>query len=391
MLTVIKFGGSSLADAAKIDNAANIAAGRYKRGEKLVVVVSAQGDTTDRLLAKAKEICPAPSKRELDALLSAGEQISMSLMAMKLISTGIPAVSLCGWQAGILTSAEHGDARITDVSAARIEKELSEGKIVVAAGFQGIDKSGDVTTVGRGGSDTTAAALAAALSADSCVIYTDVKGVYTADPRIVPNAILQKEIDYDDMLSLSSLGAGVLHDRSVETAKRANVVLKVASSFEEGSGTDIKRLSPKNGRLCGVAADKDVSLITLTGIAAGDADKLLRSLAENGITSDMMTVSGGSLSFSVPESKADEAEKIISEKLPGVKISLRKDGLSKISLVGSISSGGRRYAAELKERIQKGNVPAFSLFSGEMRISVLVPRDRADNTLREVHEEFFEK
>jgi aspartate kinase len=273
----------------------------------------------------------------------------------------------------------------------RIEKERAEEKAVVVAGFQGVDGHGDVTTIGRGGSDTTAAALAGALSADSCVIYTDVKGVFTADPRIVPHAVLLDEVDYDDMLLLSSLGAGVLHDRSVETAKRSDVVLKVTSSFEKGSGTKIKKLSQDKGRLCGAAADKNAALMTVAGIAAEDAEYLLRSITESGIAVDMIAVSGGRLSFSVHESKADETEKLASERLSGAEKLSRNDGLAKVSLVGGAVSESERFALRMKERLAEEHLPVYGFFSGKRRVSVLVPRDDADKTLRAVHDEFFEK
>ena len=231
MLIVQKFGGSSVADAAKLARAAGIIAGAYRAGNEVVAVLSAQGDTTDDLIEKAREITPDAPKREMDVLLSVGEQISVALMAMQLEKMGLPAVSLTGWQFGMQTDNHHGSARIHAVSAERIRRELAPGRIVLAAGFQGVDQEGDVTTLGRGGSDTTAVAIAAALGADRCLIYTDVDGVYTADPRIVPGARKLDAISYDEMLELASLGSQVLHNRSVELATRFQVDLEVLSSY----------------------------------------------------------------------------------------------------------------------------------------------------------------
>ena len=224
-LIVQKFGGSSVADAQRVSHVAGIIANTYRQGNQVVVVVSAQGKTTDHLIAQAQEVNPNPSKRELDALMATGELASMALMALALERLGMPAISLSGWQAGIHTDSTHGAARVSRIDTERLRNELDKGNIVIVAGFQGVNKYEDITTLGRGGSDTSAVALAAALNADLCQIYTDVDGVYTADPRIVPNAIKIDEITYDEMLELASLGANVLHNRSVEMAKKYNVNL----------------------------------------------------------------------------------------------------------------------------------------------------------------------
>ena len=243
MLIVQKFGGSSLADAGRIRRAAKRAIHAAQSGNRVVVVVSAQGDTTDHLISAAATITTTPPQRELDAYLAAGEQMSAGLMTMALESMGYPAVSLTGWQAGIRTDNIHGDARVQELTNDRIHRELSKGKIVVVTGFQGMDDAGDITTLGRGGSDTTAVALAAFLGADKCQIYTDVDGVYDRDPRIFPDAVRYDEIGYDDMLMLARQGAQVLHDRCVELAKAHQVQIQVLSSFRPGPGTLVKSLS----------------------------------------------------------------------------------------------------------------------------------------------------
>lgn len=249
MLIVQKFGGSSVKDAARIRNAARIIAETFLLGHDVIVVLSAQGDTTDDLLEKAAELSPSPSKRELDMLLTTGEQQSAALMAICLERMGLPAVSLNGWQAGLRTDAAHGGARIRRVDTRRLRRELDQRRIVLVTGFQGVNRFGDYTTLGRGGSDTTAVALAAALRADRCQIYTDVEGVYTADPRRVPGARKLEEITYDKMLELTSMGAQVLMDRSVELARRCGVELEVLSSFVRAPGTKVRAsVSPSEKR-----------------------------------------------------------------------------------------------------------------------------------------------
>ena len=245
MLIVQKFGGSSVADAAKVKRVAGIIADTYSEGHDVVVVLSAQGDTTDDLIVKARELNPRPSKREMDVLLSTGEQQSVALMSMALEAIGLPVVSLTGWQVGLETNTSYGSARILRVSTERIRRELDKRRIVVIAGFQGIDRNEDITTLGRGGSDTTAVAIAAVLHADKCQIYTDVEGVYTADPRKIKEARKLDEITYDEMLELASLGAQVLMNRSVELAKRYGVVIEVLSSYVRKPGTKVKEVAKK--------------------------------------------------------------------------------------------------------------------------------------------------
>lgn len=268
MLIVKKFGGSSVADAEKVRRVAGIIADDYSEGHDVVVVLSAQGDTTDDLIEKAKELNPRPSKREMDVLLSTGEQQSVALMSMALEAMGLPVVSLTGWQVGLETNTTYGSARIVRVSTERIRRELDKRRIVVVAGFQGIDRNDDITTLGRGGSDTTAVAIAAVLHADKCQIYTDVEGVYTADPRKVKGAKKLDEITYDEMLELASLGAQVLMNRSVELAKRYGVIIEVLSSYVRKPGTKVKEVAKKmeEMKISGIAKDNDVARIAVVGV-----------------------------------------------------------------------------------------------------------------------------
>ena len=293
-LIVQKFGGSSVADADKIRNVARIITETYRRGHQVVVVLSAQGDTTDDLIDKAREINPKPSKREMDMLLATGEQISISLMAMAIEHMGYQVVSLTGWQAGMRTDSAYGAARIKRVKTERIQKELDKNKIVLVAGFQGINKYDDITTLGRGGSDTSAVALAASLHADLCQIYTDVDGVYTADPRHVTGAKKLDEITFDEMLELASLGAQVLHNRSVEMAKRYNVNLEVLSSFSGNPGTKVKEVvkTMEKTHVSGVAKDKNVARIALVGLEdrPGIAFRIFSLLAKHNVNVDIMTI-----------------------------------------------------------------------------------------------------
>jgi aspartate kinase len=306
MLIVQKYGGSSVADAAKIARVAADIAETYRAGNEVVAVLSAQGDTTDELLARAHEINPSPSGRELDMLLSVGEQISVALMAMQLEKMRLPAVSLTGWQIGLRTNAEFGAARIESVSAARIRSELERNRIVLVCGFQGVDGAADITTLGRGGSDTSAVAVAAALGADKCQICTDVEGVYTADPRKIPNAKKLDAIPYDEMLVYASLGNRVLHDRSVELAKRRHVELEVRSSFTRTPGTRVAAAVRRADRppVCGVARslpDGDAALVSVVGAGLPDdpgiAGRVFEALAARQI--DILKVSSGALHLSV--------------------------------------------------------------------------------------------
>ena len=294
-LMVLKFGGTSVGSKERLFHAAAIAKKNWQQGHQVVVVVSAQGDTTDELLEKAAEIGRDLPPREMDMLLATGEQISIALLAMALHQLGCPAVSLTGWQAGVRTDSQHTVARVRFVENVRLKEELEKGKIVVVAGFQGLDEQKDITTIGRGGSDTTAVALAAALGAEKCIIYTDVDGVYTADPRMVEGARKLDDITYDEMLELASMGAQVLHNRSVEMAKRHGVPLEVRSSFTDGPGTVVKEETMERRTVSGIARDLDVAVISLTGTAdvPGIAYQIFDRLAKEKISVDMIVQSAG--------------------------------------------------------------------------------------------------
>lgn len=343
-LIVQKFGGSSVADAERVNNVANRVVETAQLGNRVVVVVSAQGDTTDDLIEKANEINPHASKREMDMLLSSGEQISISLLAMAIEKLNYPVISLTGWQAGFRTNATSGNARIDKVDVERVQSELDKNNIVVVAGFQGLNRYDDITTLGRGGSDTSAVALAAALQADKCEIYTDVDGVYTADPRIVPDAMKLDEITYDEMLELASLGANVLHNRSVEMAKKYNVKLEVKSSFHKVPGTIVKEVTTLEKMLIrGVTRDNDVARIAIIGVedTPGIAFKVFSALAKEGVNVDMILQSighGGTkdIVFTVTKNNLTKTLAIID----GLKDSMHyqevnhRDDLSKVSIVG---------------------------------------------------------
>ena len=320
-LIVQKFGGSSVANAERVMNVAKIVTDTYREGNDVVVVVSAQGDTTDELIEKAYEITDKPSKREMDMLLTSGEQISIALLAMAIEKLGCPAVSLLGWQAGFNTSSAYGTARIKSVKADRIRAEVDRHNIVVVAGFQGINKYDDLTTLGRGGSDTSAVAIAAAMHADRCQIYTDVEGVFTADPRKVPNAQKLQEITYDEMLELATLGAQVLNNRSVEMAKKYNVKVEVLSSLKRVPGTIVKEVAKMEKMLIrGVTKDTDVARISVTKISntPGVAFKLFSVLAKHKINVDIILQSVGrdttkDITFTVSKGNAEEAVACIAD------------------------------------------------------------------------------
>ena len=321
MLTVMKFGGSSVADLEHIRNVANRCIAKQREGSQVVVVLSAMGKTTDNLIATAKQITEQPSRRELDMLLTTGEQVSVSLMAMTLISMGVSAVSLNAWQVPMHTTSNYQNARFKRIDSERIRKELDANKIVIVTGFQGINKYEDITTLGRGGSDTTAVALAAELHADVCEIYTDVDGVYTADPRVVPNAHKMTEITYDEMLEMASLGAKVLHSRCVEIAKKYGVELLVCSSLNHNSGTIVREKTKMEKMLIsGVAADKNVAKIRVAGLGnePNSTFRLLNLLDKNKLNIDVMIQSLGkdgtkSVSFTVAKSDMLRALDLLNE------------------------------------------------------------------------------
>ena len=397
-LIVQKFGGSSVADAKKVFNVASRVIETYDEGNDVIVVVSAQGDTTDDLIEKAAEINPQASKREMDVLLSAGEQISMSLLAMAIEKLGRPVVSLTGWQAGMNSDSNYSKARIKRVVGERIHNELDKKKIVIVAGFQGINKYDDITTLGRGGSDTSAVAIAAALGADLCQIYTDVTGVYTADPRIVPNAFKLNEITYDEMLELASAGANVLHNRSVELAKKFNVNMEVLSSFEKVPGTIVKEENTVEKMLIrGIARDNDIARIALVNIkdTPGKAFQIFSILAKKKINVDVILQSIGrdgskDISFTVNKGDLQAALNIINENnsIIGAEKVLHDDNVSKVSVVGAGMTSNPGVAATMFEALYDAGINIHMISTSEIRVSVLIDRKDAENAVRAIHDKF---
>ena len=397
-LIVQKFGGSSVADAAKVMNVAKRVTDTYKEGNQVIVVVSAQGDTTDDLIEKANEINPKASKREMDMLLSSGEQISIALLAMAIEKLGCPVISLTGWQAGFNTNAMSGNARIGSINTERMQAELDRNKIIVVAGFQGIDKYDDITTLGRGGSDTSAVAIAAALRAERCEIYTDVDGVYTADPRICPGAKKLKEITYDEMLELASLGANVLHNRSVEMAKKYNVKLEVKSSFERVPGTLVKEVANVEKMLIrGVTRDNDVARIAVIGLenTPGIAFRIFSALAQENINVDMILQSVGregtkDIAFTVTrenEAKTLEVLEELKDCLNYKEVNHRDD-LSKVSIVGAGMVNNPGVAAKMFEALYDNDINIHLISTSEIKVSVLIKLENAEKAVRVVHDKF---
>lgn len=398
MLIVKKFGGSSVADKERIFNVARRVSEDYKSGHDVVVVLSAMGKTTDGLIAQARDINPKASKRELDMLLTCGEQISVSLMAMALQSLGIPAVSLNAWQVPMYTTKTYGNARLKKIDRERIRTELEHRKIVVITGFQGINKYDDYTTLGRGGSDTTAVALAAALHADACEIYTDVEGVYTADPRVVPQARKLKEITYDEMLELATLGAKVLHNRSVELAKKYGVQLIVRSSLNMAEGTVVKEDARMEKMLVsGVACDKKAARIAVIGVKdePGIAFKLFNMVAKNNINVDNIVQSVGrdgtkDISFTVAEDDADEVLhtlELYGGSLGYHKLDVAKD-IAKVSIVGAGIMSNPGVASRMFEALADAGINIKMIFTSEIRISVLIDERYADKAMNAIHDAF---
>ncbi len=397
-LIVKKFGGSSVADAAKLKNVANRIVESYDKGDQVIVVVSAQGDTTDDLIEKAKEVNPKASKREMDMLLSTGEQITISLLAMTLESMGYPVVSLTGWQAGFLTNSDYSNARIKSINTERINAELDKNNIVIVAGFQGLNKYDDITTLGRGGSDTSAVALAAAFHADLCEIYTDVTGVYTADPRIVKNARKLDEVSYDEILELASLGANVLHNRSVELAKKYNVNLEVLSSFEKVPGTIVKEVKNVEKMLVrGVTRDNNVSRIAIIGLPdePGTAFRIFSMLAKKGINVDIILQSIGrndtkDISFTVSRDHVEAALTVLNDAKDslGAGDITHDDNVSKVSIVGSGMVNNPGVAAKMFEALYDANINIQMISTSEIKVSVLVEERYAEKAVIAIHDKF---
>ena len=393
-LIVQKFGGSSVANADRVRNVARIITETYRKGHSVVVVLSAQGDTTDDLIEKAQEINRHPSKREMDMLLATGEQISIALCAMAIEAMGYQVVSLTGWQAGVNTDSAYGGARIKRIQTERIQNELDKRKIVLVAGFQGINKYGDVTTLGRGGSDTSAVALAAALHADLCQIYTDVDGVYTADPRTVQGARKLDEITFDEMLELASLGAQVLHNRSVEMA------LEVLSSLTGNPGTKVKEVvkTMEKTHVSGVAKDKNVARLALVGLAdePGIAFKIFSLLAKKNINVDIILQSIGrddskDISFTVARGDADEARQVLEENKDyiGFHAIEVNDQIAKVSIVGAGMVNNAGVACKMFEALSSAGININMISTSEIKVSVLVDERDADRAVQAVHDRFF--
>ncbi|MFT5300488.1 MAG: aspartate kinase [Mariniblastus sp.] len=397
-LVVQKFGGTSVADSEKILAAARKAVRAHQQGKQVVMVVSAMGKNTDALIGLANEINERPPAREMDMLLSTGEQVSVALMAMAIDSLGYKAISLTGSQIGIKTDSSHTKARIHSISTDRIQALLNEGNIVIAAGFQGIDENLNITTLGRGGSDTTAVALAAVLGADQCEIYTDVDGVYTTDPRILPEARIVRQVCYDEMLELASLGAGVLHSRSVEFGKKFNVPIHVRSSLSDAPGSIIVDDSEtKNLAVSGAALTKDEALISIFDVpdVPGSIHKIFAPIAKKKITVDMIVQNvadngNTTVSFTVPRSEARDALDAVRPSLAelGGRIGQIDDNVSKVSVVGLGMAEQTGVANRMFRTLAKANLNMEIITTSEIKISALVKRESALQALRTVHKEF---
>lgn len=400
MLIVKKFGGSSVADKERILNVARRCVEDYKNGNDVVVVLSAMGKTTDHLIEMAHDINPNPSKREMDMLLATGEQTSVALMSMAMATLGVPSISLNAFQVAMHTSSSYSNARFKRIDSDRIRHELDNKKIVIITGFQGINKYDDITTLGRGGSDTTAVALAAALHADACEIYTDVEGVYTADPRVVPNAKKMKEITYDEMLELATLGAKVLHNRSVEMAKKYGVQLVVRSSLNNAEGTVVKEeVEVESMLVSGVAVDKNAARVALIGLKdePGIAFKVFDLLGKKNINVDVILQSIGrdgtkDISFTVARDQVGEVEKILEANRTRLTFdSLETDStVAKVSVVGAGMQSNAGVAGKMFEALYNVGVNIRMIATSEIRITVLIDEADVDTATKAVHDKFIE-
>ena len=398
MLIVKKFGGTSVADKERMFNVANRCIEEYKKGNDVVVVLSAMGKYTDELISKARDMDERPPKREMDMLLTIGEQMSVSLMAMAMHTLGVPAISLNAFQVTMHTTSSHQNARLKRIDTERIRRELDARRIVIVTGFQGVDKYDDYTTLGRGGSDTTAVALAAALHADACEIYTDVDGVYTADPRKVPNARKLKEITYDEMLDLATSGAGVLHNRSVEMAKKYGVPLVVRSSLNNSEGTVVKEVvSVERMLISGVALDTDAVRIAVLGLrdVPGVAFKVFDTLAKKNINVDVILQSIGragtkDISFTVNKDDLDDAVATLEENQErlGFKELHSERGIAKLSIVGSGMLSNPGVAAKMFESLYNEGVNINMISTSEIRITVLISEKDGVRAMNAVHDAF---
>ena len=399
MLIVKKFGGSSVANKERIFNVAKRCIEDWQKGNDVVVVLSAMGDTTDELLAKATDINPRATKRELDMLLTTGEQVSVSLMAMAMQAMGVPAISLNAFQISMQSTSKYGNARFKRIDTDRITHELENRKIVIVTGFQGVNKYDDYTTLGRGGSDTTAVALAAVLHADVCEIFTDVDGVYTADPRVVKNARKLEVVTYDEMLELATLGAKVLHNRSVEMAKKYGVTLIVRSSLNNEEGTKVKEAVKKMEKMLitGVAGDKNTARVSAIGVKdePGIAFSLFHTLAKNNINVEIILQSVGrngtkDISFTVSQDDLQATIELLEEKKEVLTIQEigYDENVAKISIVGAGMMSNPGVASRMFEALYNSRVNIKMISTSEIRITVLIDEKDVDRALNAVHEEF---
>ena len=400
-IIVQKFGGSSVANLEKLELVSEHIIKEVERGNKLVVVVSAQGKTTDKLIAEEAEITKNPDKREHDVLVSTGEQITIAILAMLLIEKNYKAVSLAGWQIPIITNSEFSNSRIRYIHNDTINEYLDSGNIVIVAGFQGIDENGNITTFGRGGSDTTAVALAASLGAERCDIFTDVDGVYTSDPRIVENVIKLKTISYDEMLEMSSMGAKVLHNRCVEIGKKYNVPIYVKSTFEKNSiGTLVNNKNLEDLVINGVTKDNYISRITIVGLEnkIGKTYKLFKLLSENLINVDIIVQSFGEyitidIAFTVKMNDLEKTLKVLEENKEklGAKEILHSENLAKVSIIGVGIANKPGVAADMFEALYENNINMHMVTTSEIKISVLVDSNQSDLAVKKIHQKFFGK
>jgi aspartate kinase len=393
----MKFGGSSVGDAERMKRVAKRIVERKREGHQCVVVVSAMGDTTDDLIDLSKQICEGtPSAREMDMLLTTGEQVSVALLSMAIQSHGEQAVSYTGWQAGMLTEAVHGKARITDIKPDRVLKSVQSGSVVIVAGFQGMTVEGEITTLGRGGSDTTAVALAAAIKADLCEIYTDVDGVYSTDPRVVKVARKLKEISYDEMLELANLGAAVLHPRAVEYAKNYNVSLVVRSSFTNNEGTHVKEEAVMEQGIVvrGIAYDKNVARISILGVPEkpGQLAEVFTALAKEQIDVDIIVQSGviagaADFSFTTALTDLDKALSVISSIQPniGYREATHETNLVKVSIVGAGMVSTPGVAAKMFEAISALGVSISLVSTSEIKMSCVIKQEHLADVVRALH------
>ncbi len=396
MLVVKKFGGTSVGNTERIFNVAKRCIEDWQKGNDVVVVLSAMGKYTDELITMAKEVNENPPKREMDMLFTIGEQMSVSLMAMAMNKLRVPAVSLNAFQVAMHTTSVYGNARLKRIDVERIRHELEQRKIVIVTGFQGINKYDDYTTLGRGGSDTTAVALAAALNADACEIYTDVDGVYTADPRKVSSARKLDVVTYDEMLELATLGAGVLHNRSVELAKKFGVQLVVRSSLNTSEGTIVKEDTGMEKMLVsGVAADADTARVAVVGLedTPGVAFKLFNTLAKNDINIDMILQSVGrhgtkDITFTCSDENADKAAELIKSTMGKLEsVDVNKD-VAKISIVGAGMQSNAGVAAKMFEALYDENINIRMISTSEIRVTVLIDQQYTERAMNAVHDKF---